>query len=393
MVHPLLLLLLLLAAAVPAPLFVDGGGSVVPIVNGGGSAGAMRDAGGTPIVDCLEPHIQQFNGTYYAYGFTVRNESEQFATTIYSSEDLRSWTRRAYVPTDPALDGSAPQDAVALWYVLYNRRTRLYVGYGASYGHWINVYTSPSPVGPFVFRRRLSSVFPYSPGIGAGDILVFGDDGGDDAYLVFNSMHANGCACGACACCTANASCACPLGDCDVTTRFTFIYKFTEDWTDILPSTLCNTTVSMEGLWMVKRKGTYFLFGSPLVGYGVADNFYLTSSSPLGPWTYQGLFAPAHSNTYNSQTFQGLTVSGSKGTVHVFIGHRWGSPRPPFPNASNIWLPLQFGGHHEVAQMLYYDEWELDTDGSWSASSAAGGGAAQRQRRRRQRQQQQQPTT
>lgn len=44
----------------------------------------------------------------------------------------------------------------------------------------------------------------------------------------------------------------------------------------------------MEGLWMLKRKGTYYLLGSPLKGYGVADNFYLTAPTPLGPFTNRG---------------------------------------------------------------------------------------------------------
>jgi hypothetical protein len=56
---------------------------------------AMRDASGQPIYDCLEPHISQFNGTYYAYGFTVREEPWQFAGTCYSSRDLKQWTLRA----------------------------------------------------------------------------------------------------------------------------------------------------------------------------------------------------------------------------------------------------------------------------------------------------------
>ena len=45
------------------------------------------------------------------------------------------------------------------------------------------------------------------------------------------------------------------------------------------------------------------------------DNFYLTSKHIMGPWTNQGLFAPKGTNTYNSQTFKGLTISGSKGEV------------------------------------------------------------------------------
>lgn len=71
---------------------------------------------------------------YYAYGFTSRNASELFATTIYSSVDLVSWVKRAHIGTDPTRDGQNPEDAIALWYVVYNPTSRLYMGYGAAYG-------------------------------------------------------------------------------------------------------------------------------------------------------------------------------------------------------------------------------------------------------------------
>ena len=55
--------------------------------------------------------------------------------------------------------------------------------------------------------------------------------------------------------------------------RFAYIYQLDDDFTDIVPATLTNTSRVMEGLWMLKHGGTYFLFGSPLVVYDVADDF------------------------------------------------------------------------------------------------------------------------
>jgi hypothetical protein len=51
----------------------------------------------------------------------------------------------------------------------------------------------------------------------------------------------------------------------------------------------------------VRAERRYYLFGSPLVVYDDADDFYLTAPSPLGPWSYQGLIAPVGSRTFNSQ--------------------------------------------------------------------------------------------
>ena len=147
----------------------------------------------------------------------------------------------------------------------------------------------------------------------------------------------------------------------------------------------------------------YYLFGSPLVVYDDTDDFYLTAPSPLGPWSYKGLFAPAGSRTYNSQVFKGLQVpgerfisgvtvsvlfhsdsllpcicTGSKGTTNVFIGTRWCNPypsvtppppavcpptcvcHPPFRNTTSIWLPLQFAADGSVATLKWQDTWDLD---------------------------------
>ena len=64
---------------------------VVPIT----TEAAMRDAHGMPIRDCLMPHIAQFNGTWYAYGFgQPRNASgDQRFATCYTSTTLAAWTK------------------------------------------------------------------------------------------------------------------------------------------------------------------------------------------------------------------------------------------------------------------------------------------------------------
>ena len=318
---------------------------------------AMRDASGVPITDCLEPHIQKFGDTYYAYGFTTRNQPEQFATTIYSSDDLVAWSRRAYIPVNKTLDGPLYGEAISLWYVVYNNKTKLYMGYGADYGKSINVYSSAKPIGPFLYVRNFSTVYPYAGAYtGAGDILIYTE--GFDAYMIYNSMPA--------------------ANTWSSQHRFTYIYKLNEAWDDIIVASLVNTTAVMEGLWLFKRQGTYFLLGSHLSGYAPNDNFYLTATAIKGPWTNRGLIAPNGTKTYDSQTFQGLTVSGSKGDVFAYIGHRYlpCGPPPvgcdgPFTNASNIWLPLEFSGDLLSTPLTYRDEWILDLDGAWNATARA----------------------
>ena len=296
--------------------------SLVPIT----TEAAMRNEKGEPIYDCLEPHISKFGDTWYAYGFTIR-EKDVFAATCYSSTDLKTWIFRAKYPVE--------MRGIPLWNVLYNAKNKEYVGYGEEYGDKIHVYTSPSPIGPFTYKKPMSAVLG-----GPGDLLMYPDTDGK-AYLIYNKYQG------------------------EIPQRFAYIYQLTDDYYDIVPSTLCNTSKVIEGFWMIKRNGTYFLLGSGLVAYDVDDNFYLTASSPLGPWTDKGYIAPVGTKTFKSQTFQGLDVTGPKGTAYVFIGHRWKTQLGGlWANATSIWLPLKFTKDNLIEEMKWYENWVLDTEGA-----------------------------
>lgn len=301
----------------------------------------MRDSAGRAIVDCLEPHIYSFSGAYYAYGFTVRspaspaNNGPNFTVSIYRSPDLRAWERMSTIPM--------VGDRMPPFNVLFNARSGQYVGFGQVYGKSVSVYTAPAPEGPFTFSHSMSPLF-HDP----GDMLVFGE--GASAWLLYNSY------------------------DGAVLQRFTFIYELTVDFYDIVPSSIVNTTAVCEGLWVVHDEASrlYYLLGSGLVGFNVDDDFYLTAPSMAGPWTRRGYIAPVGSNTFESQVFQGLSITGAKGTVRVFIGHRWKGRGPDyaFPNATSIWLPIEFNLNGSITQMTYVDAWTLDTDGVALATAA-----------------------
>ena len=145
--------------------------------------------------------------------------------------------------------------------------------------------------------------------------------------------------------------------------RHTYVVLLDNNFYNVVPSSLATTGLAMEGLWIAKHNGSYFLFGSKLDMYDVTDNFYLKAPSPLGPWKMQGLFAPNGSNTFDSQTFKGFQVGNST----VYIGARWcgdkegtGDCKPPFPNASAIWLPLTFHPNNTVVTMEWHDQWKLE---------------------------------
>lgn len=229
----------------------------------------MRDSTGAPIRDCLMPHIAHFEDAWYAFGFGIPANAtgDQRYSTCYRSIDLAVWTRQAC----PGLPGL---------YVVYNAKNHNYVTLGENYGHSVAFYTSPTPLGPYTKGPNTHPLYGDP-----GDSALFVDNDGK-AFLIYNRYSG-------------------PIDQ-----RFAYIYQLNDDYSDIIPTSLTNTTRVMEGLWMIKRAGTYYLFGSPLVVYDDADDFYLTAPSPLGPWTYQGLFAPEGSRTFNSQVFKGVQVPG-----------------------------------------------------------------------------------
>ncbi len=297
---------------------------------------AMRDENGQPIRDCLQPKIRRFGDTWYAYGFNAKD----WSGTIYSTQDFLHWTRCAG-PVQRMID------------VLHNRKNNAFVGITyKQYGGALMVYTSASPTGPFVPHNEIHD----DNGHGFGDIAVFQDTDGK-AYLIYNKY----------------------VGA--ISQRFAYVYQLGDSYYNVIESSLCNTERVMEGFWMFKRGDVYYLLGSGLVAYDVDDNFYLTAPTPLGPWTYRGLFAPVGGRTFNSQTFQGLEIAGRKGTAHVFIGHRWNCTQPNLPNggfshATSIWLPLVFCADESLREMEWRNEWILDLDGGASLSIHKSGSAA-----------------
>jgi beta-xylosidase len=225
---------------------------------------AMHDKNENVIRDCQQPHISKFGNKWYAYGFDRHGLVPAPNHTIcYSSTDLKTWTLEDTLFTYPAND-------VINGNVLYNYKNNEYVFIGQIYGTVATVYTGPTPIGPFTYRNAMTNTAG-----GVADYTVFADDDGK-AYLIYNRYSGT------------------------IPQRYAYIYQLNDDYYDIIPSTFCNTNTVMEGFWMVKNGGNYFLLGSGLVGCGVDDNFYITAPTPLGPWTYRGYFVPPGSKTFKA---------------------------------------------------------------------------------------------
>ena len=82
-----------------------------------------------------------------------------------------------------------------------------------------------------------------------------------------------------------------------------------------------------------------------------------------GPWGTWGSFAPAGTNTCNSQVTFILPVVGRSATTYLFLGDRWNSNN--LADSRYVWQPLTINGTN--VSMTCATSWSLDVSaGTWS---------------------------
>jgi hypothetical protein len=280
--------------------------------------------------------ITKVDDTYYWIGEDKTNGSPFQNIKCYASTDLKNWTFRGNVLTRQASGDLGPNRVVERPHVIYNASTSTYVMYmhidNSSYTERrVGVATSGSVCGNYSYRGSFKPL-----GHDSLDDNLFLD--GSTAYLLSE----------------------------DRTSARLQIYRLSADFLSV--TALVKTLNQYESPAMVKVNGTYFLFGSHLTGWNTNDNQYATASSIEGTWSAWRSFAPAGTNTCNSQTTTILPVSGSAGTSYVFLGDRWNPGN--LSDSRYVWLPLSISG--TTASMSCQSSWTIDTA---TGVVGSGGGA------------------
>jgi hypothetical protein len=138
------------------------------------------------------------------------------------------------------------------------------------------------------------------------------------------------------------------------------VYKLSDDYLTI--SSLAVSLPQIESPSVIKVDGNYFIFGSHLTGWSTNDNQYITATSMAGPWSGLKSFAPAGTNTCNSQVTFILAIPGSSDTTYMFMGDRWNSNN--LTDSRYIWQPLTIKG--TTVSMTCPTSWTLDAAaGTW----------------------------
>lgn len=216
-----------------------------------------------------DPEIHFFAGRYYVYPTTSGHYTSQASFECWSSADLTDWRNEGVildfkdVPWSTNFAAWAPSCA--------EKNGKYYFYFSAGDGAGLGVAVSDSPAGPFrdAIGRPLVGYYPH--GAQPIDAHCFVDDDGR-AYLYFGGH-----------------------GHCVVAPLTPTMCAINRDFREITP-----TPNYVEGPFMVKRRGVYYLMWSEggwgdhtyLAAYGVADN-------PYGPFEYGGRLLENHPEVAN----------------------------------------------------------------------------------------------
>lgn len=306
---------------------------------------AWDDSSGSP----LQTHglgIIKVGSTWYAYGEdksgeTSANTSFQ-AIPCYSSTDLQHWTFQGNALTVQASGDLGPNRIVERPKVIYDSSTGEYVMWmhidNSAYSEAeAGVAESSTPCGPYTY---LGASQPL--GFQSRDIGLFQDTNGT-AYLL-SEDRANG------------------LRIDELSSNYLSVVKAGSangGSVAVLPD--------YEAPAMVKANGRYYLLASHLTGWGANDDVYTSSTSLSSGWTAFQNFAPAGTDTYDTQAANIISVQGSSGTSYIYAGDRWETS--DLGDSPLIWLPLTLSG--TTVNVGWQNSWSLDvTTGELASESS-----------------------
>jgi hypothetical protein len=327
--------LLLLAAALLGPLPAAHAAPVSTFTPGT----AWKDQNGNP----LQMHglgIVKSGSTWYGFGEdkTGENSSDTSFRSIpcFTSTDLHTWSYQSSALPRQASGDLGPGRIVERPKVIYNASTRTYVMYmhidNPAYSEAkVGVATSSTPCGPYAYRGSFQPL-----GNQSRDESLFQDTDGTAYLLTEDRGHGK-----------------------------THIERLSADYLSVAADVA--DVSGYEAPAMMKSGGRYFILGSSLSGWNTNDNMYASATSPGGPWSAYNTFAPAGTQTYNTQTANIIQVSGTSGTTYIYAGDRW---NPNDLGASQlVWLPISVSG--STLNVGWFNSWSLDVGaGTWTANSS-----------------------
>lgn len=268
------------------------------------------------------------NGKYYLFGeFKTDSANVFIGFSCYSSPDLVNWTYEN-IALEQQPDGMmGPGRVGERPKVLKSPTTGEYVMIMHSdnmrYKDPCTAYaTSPTINGDYTFQGPL--LYKGKP-IRKWDVGTFVDNDGKSYLLVHH-------------------------GD---------IYRFSDDLHSLDSCMSTKVKGVGESPAMLHHNGKYYWFSSHTTSWERNDNMVVSAPSLSGPWSRDTLFAPAGSNTWNTQTTYILPIVSGCDTTFMYMGDRWSFPKQ-HSAATYVWMPLQWR-NGEPFMPEYWEAWSVET--------------------------------
>ncbi len=287
-------------------------------------------------------NIVKAGDTWYWYGENTRNLASSApyggfnGITCYSSQDLQTWHNEGVVLS---VRESGPLSTSGVAYrpkVLYHAASSTFVMLCTeccTLPNGIVFSTSADPTGPFEYQSKWTGAGPY-------DMGAFVDDDGT-AYVIFADGN-----------------------------RALSIRRLGEDYLSVETEVWRAGNGCEEAPAITKIGGRYFVTNSHCSYWMSNQNAYRSSTDIAGPYGSAGNLG--NGNSFDSQGGFILTVTGSSGTVYIYMGDRWDCPQNhcDLSMSKYVWLPLEISG--STITMNWYDTWYLDPyAGVWSSDPLA----------------------
>lgn len=289
--------------------------------------------------------VMFWKGLYYWHGeYKVPGKGEGSGAdggmNVYTSTDLVNWTNVGLILSVDYKDSTSDMAYGCIFErpkVVYNEKTGKFLAYyklfpkGEGYTTaYVGVAVANSPLGPFTYSHKFLACNAVN---GSGDFAMYKDDDGSLYHLTVQK----------------------PVRD-------IYIVKMSADY--MLPDSsytmLKDIEISTEAPAIIRRNGTYHLFGSASAGWAPTAPRYYTSKNLMGPWQvetnpltgYNPIEKMGPEKTYGGQSTYIFPVEGQK-DAYIMMMDVWTPNKPS--DAKYIWLPMTF--KNDKMQMAWADKW------------------------------------
>ncbi|KAI0179771.1 carbohydrate-binding module family 35 protein [Hypoxylon sp. FL1284] len=299
-----------------------------------------RDTDGN-LVNAHAGNVMIENGTFWWFGeYKVEGQEEGGGVSVYSSEDLATWTSHG-LALQPVRGHRyiSPDNIIQRPKVVYSESTGKYHMWwhadNSQYGLLLQgLATADTVAGPYTFVSATAPLGNWSQDFG-----MFTDYKDGRSYALYSN------------------------GD-SVQGRDVYLTSYNEEVTGLDEVVYRFDKFDFEAPTIVQTEKSYYALMSHKTGYRPNNVVAFRADSLSGPWSQPFTIAPLNTRTFNSQSGFTLRIAGSEKTTYLYLGDQWDSNS--LWESRYIWLPMNIDDEKKTLAVGWHDVYDLDVGtGNW----------------------------